>query len=400
MKAPQTGLAVIAALLLVALFSFAIGTQTAATNAGPTSASIAAFTAPISAPPAARPVTEPIITTENERIYSTIYNEVAPSVVSINVVARRAGGMQQRDGLAQGSGTGFVVDREGHIMTNFHVVEGAVQIEVNFFDGRIVRGEIVGTDPDSDLALLRVSDVPAEALYPVVLGDSDALFIGQEVVAIGSPFNQRWTMTTGIISALDRTIQGLTRFSIGAVIQTDAAINPGNSGGPLLNLRGEVIGVNSQIISRTASNSGIGFAIPSNLVQRVLRELLENGQVNYSYLGISGDEMSLAYIDALNLPNTARGVVVAAVEPGSPAARAGLRNPANPITIDGRRVPRSVDIITAIDGVPIAGMPTLIAYLASNTQPGQTVTLTVLRNGTELLELPVTLSPRPGARTS
>jgi S1-C subfamily serine protease len=215
------------------------------------------------------------------------------------------------------------------------------------------------------------------------------------VVAIGSPFNQPWTLTTGVISALNRTIDSLGQYRIGSVIQTDAAINPGNSGGPLLNMQGEVIGVNSQILSQTRSNTGVGFAIPSNLVKRVVPALIEHGSVNYSYLGIQGGDINLYYIEALNLPNNARGVVVRGVESGGPAAQAGLRNAGNPTTIDDVEVPTSVDIITAVNGDPVTSMDSLIGYLAAKTQPGDTVNLTVVRDGQQQITLPVTLSPRP-----
>ena len=350
--------------------------------------------------PAATVPVIPQSATESERQLANVFNRISPSVVAINVVSSLTTGQQgglnpiTPEGFSTGTGTGFVIDTDGHIVTNAHVIEGAVQIEVNFLDGTIVRGEIVGTDLASDLAVLRV-DLPAEQLQPVALGDSDALFIGQSTIAIGSPFGQNWTMTTGIISALDRTIQGLTMFSIGEVIQTDAAINPGNSGGPLLNLQGEVIGVNSQIISRTRSSSGIGFAIPSNLVSRVARALIEKGVVDYSYIGIEGGELSLSQMEALNLPNNARGVLVGQVIPGSPAERGGLRSGSNIRQVNGQRVYGSADLIVAIDGVPLSGMPSLISYLASETVPGQTVTLTVVRNGREQIDLSVTLGARP-----
>ncbi|MBL8134151.1 MAG: trypsin-like peptidase domain-containing protein [Anaerolineae bacterium] len=330
----------------------------------------------------------------SETVYSDIYNHVSPSVVSINVVARTPSTQFFDEEFSGGTGTGFVLDQQGHIVTNAHVVDGAIRIEVNFRDGSIYRGEMVGIDYDSDLAVIQVQRVVSE-LVPVPLGDSDALFIGQEVVAIGSPFNQPWTLTTGIVSALDRTIDGLGEYQIGEVIQTDAAINPGNSGGPLLNLNGEVIGVNSQIISQSRSNSGVGFAIPSNLVRRVASELIADGAVDYSYLGIRGGDIDLATIEALGLPNNARGVIISAVEPGGPAALGGLRNARNPREVDGIRVYGSVDIITAINGSTITGMPSLIAYLSSQTRPGDTVTLTVVRDGSQAIQLPVTLVARP-----
>ena len=374
-------------LSLIVVFAFYVGTAVVSTQANEN---------------VSWPTTEvtqqqvPAGATEEEQLLASLYNNAAPSVVSINVVARQAGaGFNGQDQLVQGTGTGFVIDMQGHIVTNNHVVEGATSIEVNFFDGRIVRGEVVGTDPDSDLAVIQVNDVPADNLRPIALGDSDSLFIGQEVVAIGSPFGQRWTMTSGIVSALDRTIQGLTDFSIGSVIQTDAAINPGNSGGPLLNLQGQVIGVNSQIESQSRSNSGIGFAIPSNLVQRVAQALIETGNVDYSYLGIQGGSVDLTTIETLNLPNDAQGVVVSTVVGGGPADRGGLQAGRTTRSNDGFSTFVPVDIITAVDGQPVRDMADLISYLAENTTPGQTVQLTVVRDGTQQLQLPVTLDERP-----
>lgn len=347
------------------------------------------------------PVPQPVVNiqelnlTEDEQQLATIYNQVSPSVVSINVISTQQLGRQQQQ-FSFGSGSGFVYSQDGYIVTNNHVVEGATArgIEVNFYDGTIVRGEIVGLDPDSDLAVLRVN-LPPEQLRPVTLGDSDRLVIGQTTLAIGSPFGQRWTLTTGVVSALDRTIQGLTNFSIGSVIQTDAAINPGNSGGPLFNLRGEVIGMNSQIVSGTRSNSGIGFAIPVNLVKRVAQDILQQGRVEYSYLGITGgSEMSLNLIETLGLPNNLRGVVVSGVVPGGPAERGGVQNPGRAVSVEGEPVPSSADIITAINGISVAGMNELVSYLASNTRPGDTVNLTVWRSGQQLT-LPVQLTARP-----
>ena len=347
--------------------------------------------------PAPQPVVnmQDLNLTEDEQQLATIYNHVSPSVVSINVISTQQVGRQQQE-FAFGSGSGFVYSQDGYIVTNNHVVEGATErgIEVNFYDGTIVRGEVIGLDPDSDLAVLRVN-MPAEQLRPVVLGDSDRLVIGQTTLAIGSPFGQRWTLTTGVVSALDRTIQGLTNFSIGSVIQTDAAINPGNSGGPLFNLRGEVIGMNSQIVSGTRSNSGIGFAIPVNLVRRVAQDILAQGRVEYSYLGITGgSEMSLNLIETLNLPNNLRGVVVSGVVPGGPAERGGVQNPGRAVSVEGEPLPSSADIITAINGIPVAGMNELVSYLASTTRPGDTVNLTVWRGGQQLT-LPVQLTARP-----
>lgn len=331
---------------------------------------------------------------DDDNTFTQVYEEISPSVVAISVTARREGtGFLNQDGVVVGGGSGFVIDQEGHILTNNHVVEGATEIIVNFRDGTLVRAEIVGLDPDSDLAVLKV-DLPTDQLIPVEFGDSDQLQIGQTVMAIGSPFGQRWTLTSGIVSALDRTIPGADNFSIGGAIQTDAAINPGNSGGPLLDLEGRVIGVNSQIRSSSGSNAGVGFAIPSNLAQRVAQELIENGYVDYSYLGITGGDMTLSLIEAFDLPNNFQGVAVGEVMPGGPADRSGLQEAV--VEGDGLdAVPTQLDVITAIDGTPLSGIGALISYLAYNTKPGQTVELTVLRNGEEELSLEARLTPRP-----
>ena len=376
---PKRALFLVIALFLVA-FGFVIGTTVMSTSAS------SVYLLP-QQQATAIPVSLPA--TENERYFSDIYNRVSPSVVSINVSGTSSDGSQ-----FGASGTGFVIDKNGNIVTNDHVVADASQIEVNFLDGTIVKGTVVGLDPDSDLAVIKV-DLPAERLSPITFGDSDKLFIGETTLAIGSPFSQRWTLTTGIISALDRTISGQTKYSVGSVIQTDAAINPGNSGGPLLNLEGQVIGVNSQILSETRSNSGVGFAIPSNLVKRVSQILIDKGSINYSYLGIQGaSSLDLALIEALKIPNNTRGVVVSRVEQGGPAANAGIKSAAHATEINGENVPTSADIITAIDGINITDMSGLVSYLANHTEPGQQINLTVLRDGQQI-SVPVTLSARP-----
>ncbi|GAB4526902.1 MAG: trypsin-like peptidase domain-containing protein [Anaerolineae bacterium] len=310
--------------------------------------------------------------TPAEELLAEIYRTVSPSVVSIRIDERFGGGFQEVSG-----GTGFVIDTQGRIVTNFHVVDQADRIVVRFFDGTIVLGEVIGLDADADIAVIEV-DVPQERLVPVRFADSERLVVGQSALAIGSPFGQNWTLTAGIVSALNREIEGLGGYRTGAVIQTDTPINPGNSGGPLLNLRGEVIGVNAQIISEERANSGVGFAIPSNLVQRVAGELIEFGRVNYSYLGISGENVDIEQIQALDLPNDTRGVVVGQAYAGEAAAEAGIR--AN-------------DVIIAINGEDIIDFADLIGYLASYTAPGDTVNMTVLRRG-QTLDLEVELGAR------
>ncbi|MCA0454221.1 MAG: trypsin-like peptidase domain-containing protein [Chloroflexi bacterium] len=366
---------VVAALVMV-VFGFVLGTSVMSTTAHVPAIVVQQA-----------PVATSVPSTESERAFSDIYNRLSPSVVSIVV-----SGMSNTGAEFGGAGTGFVVDTNGHIVTNDHVVAEASEIEVNFFDGTIVKGTVVGLDPDSDLAVIKV-DLPANELTPVTMGDSDTLFIGQTTLAIGSPFNQRWTLTTGIISALDRTISGQTTYSVGSAIQTDAAINPGNSGGPLINLQGEVIGMNSQILSQSNSSSGVGFAIPSNLIKHVADQIINTGKVEYSYLGISAfSGVNLDLIEALNIPNNTQGVVIGEVSNNSPAEKAGLQS-AGGLT-NRNAVPTSADIITAIDGHEVKDMSELVSYLASSTTPGQTVTLQILRDG-QPLDIPVTLEARP-----
>lgn len=366
---------VVAAVLMV-VFGFVLGT-----SALRTTAQVPALVVQQA------PVATALPSTDSERAFSDIYNRLSPSVVSIVVSGLSADGQQ-----FGGAGTGFIIDTNGHIVTNDHVVAESDQIEVNFYDGTIVKGEVVGLDPDSDLAVIKV-DVPATELSPVSMGDSDQLFIGQTTLAIGSPFNQRWTLTTGIISALDRTISGQTNYSVGSAIQTDAAINPGNSGGPLINLQGEVIGMNSQILSQSNSSSGVGFAIPSNLIKRVADQIIRTGKVEYSYLGISAiSGVNLDLIESLKIPNNTQGVVIGEVSPNSPAEKAGLQS-ASGLT-NRQSIPTSADIITAIDGNEVKDMSELISYLASSTAPGQTINLQILRDGQQL-DIPVTLAARP-----
>jgi 2-alkenal reductase len=324
---------------------------------------------------------------EQQSVFGQIYENVSQSVVAITVAQENSNDEGDSFFLPFSSGSGFVVDMEGHIVTNYHVVASADRIEISMFDGTIAEAETVGVDPDSDLAVIKI-DVPQDRLVPVTFADSNDLRVGQTVLALGNPFQNDWTLTSGIISALNRSIGSLTpQFSIGGVIQTDAAINPGNSGGPLLNLNGEVIGVNAQINSQTRSNSGVGFAIPSNLVIRVMDELIEKGSVDYSFMGITSPQMGIGLDiqQAYNLPDNLRGVPVEDVFADTPAADAGLL----PATED------AVDVITAIDGTPIANFDELIGYLGINTRPGDEVTLTVYRNG-QTLELEMTLTSRPG----
>lgn len=332
-------------------------------------------------------------TLEEQNLLVSLYERVYPGVVSLQVLTQVGGGQ----------GSGFVFDKQGHIVTNYHVVDGATQIEVIFSSGLRTYGEVRGVDADSDLAVVKVN-VSEDELTPLVMGDSNALKIGQTVIAIGNPFGLNGTMTTGIVSALGRTLPsdrqapGGGFFSAADLIQTDAAINPGNSGGPLFNLQGEVIGVNRAIRTVASNsqgepvNSGIGFAISVNIVKRVAPEIIKNGKYDYPYMGIASiSEFSLEMIEALDLPQFT-GIYVTAVQPNSPAARAGLQAGSQQSSING--LPSGGDLIVEIDGRPIKTYDDLMRYLITQKGPGDVIILTVLR-GEERLEISLTLDKRP-----
>lgn len=323
-----------------------------------------------------------------------LYQRVNPAVVYIEVLVNDGGTL-----APLGSGSGFVIDTEGRIVTNNHVVEQADALRVVFSNGSVADAQILGLDPYSDLAVVQV-DIPPERLVPLELSDSSTLQVGQRVVAIGNPFGLDGTMTVGIVSALGRTLpaqvlQGTGRFSNPEIIQTDAAINPGNSGGPLLDIRGRVIGVNTAIRSTTGTNSGIGFAVPVNTVKRIVPALIEEGAYRYPYLGISYDtRFTMAELAGpLGLPVT-HGALIDEVTPGTAAAQAGLRGGNHEVEVMGTTVNAGGDIIVAIDGTKLRDFDDLIAYLVRETEVGQEVTLTVIRDGEEL-EIPVMLGERP-----
>jgi len=307
-----------------------------------------------------------------------VYQKANPSVVYI---------------LTQtGSGSGFVYDDQGHIVTNNHVVERGGRYEVAFPNGEQRWAELVGADPDSDLAVLKVADLP-DGIEPLPMADPDTLMVGQIVIAIGSPFGEQGSMSMGIISGLGRSLSSQRvlesggSYSLPEVIQTDAPINPGNSGGPLLNLQGEVVGVNSVIATATGTNSGVGFAIPGKAVTRIVPALIEDGEVEYPYMGLSFDnEITLAEKDIYGVPQT-RGAYEIDVSPGGPADRAGIRG-ANLNT------GRGGDLVIAVDGRPVNTFTELNSYLIFEAEVGQTIELTVLRDGEELT-IPLTLGRRP-----
>ena len=326
--------------------------------------------------------------------FTTIYAQINPGVVSIRTT--------------NDEGSGWVYSGDGYIVTNDHVVNGETTVEVDFASGTKTSGKVVGTDAYSDLAVIQV-DVAAAELHPLPMGDSSIVQVGQTVIAIGNPFGLNGTMTTGIISALGRSLPSTEQlpsggyFSTADIIQTDAALNPGNSGGPLLDLNGQVIGINSEIQTTSSTttgqpaNSGIGFAISINTIKRVVPSLIKTGKFDYAYLGIStlADQLlSLDVINALGLTKTA-GAYVMSVASGGPADKAGILAGTQPL--DQQNYPglnKGGDLIIAIDCHPVLSYDDMIRYLDLNKSPGDTVTLTVLR-GNQQQDIPVVLGTRP-----
>ena len=299
---------------------------------------------------------------------------------------------QPRKGMSLGSG--FIIDPEGYIVTNNHVIAEAEEITVILQDNTELKAEIVGRDTKTDLALLKVE--AKKKLPAIQWGDSDTARGGDWVMAIGNPFGQQFTMTTGIVSALGRTINSSnSAFSIPEVVQTDAPINPGNSGGPLLDRFGRVIAINTQIISRSGVSSGVGFAVPISIAKRVIPALIEDGHYDYSWLGITGSSLRSEIAVNMDLPKNTGGALISQVSGDSPADDAGLKGSGESFIIDGIEFPSGGDIIVAIDGETITRMADLIAYLVSNTQPGDKVVMEVIRSDEGRIELDVTLGKRP-----
>jgi serine protease Do len=352
--------------------------------------------------------------TDYETALENVYAQVNPSVVAIEVVTQQSAssqtpavpgfrGQQQQLPQApvqQALGSGFVWDAQGNIVTNNHVIANATRITITFADGTVAQAKLVGADPDSDLAVVKV-DLPANQLRPVQVADSNQVKVGQFAIAIGNPFGEQNTMTTGIVSALGRTlpagsanVQGPS-YTIPDIIQTDAPINPGNSGGVLLNSDGKVIGITAAMESRSGSSSGVGFAIPSAIAQKVVPVLIKTGHFDHPYLGISGGTLAPSLAQAMNLKADQRGALVGSVTRGGPAEKAGLRGSTQPATIDGQSVNVGGDVIIAFNGTPVKTFDDLVAYLA-RLDVNQSVTLTILRDGKEQT-IQVTLAPRPSA---
>lgn len=325
---------------------------------------------------------------DQEQIVIDIYRRVSPGVVYIEVV-------DNDDPEGGGSGSGFVYDEQGHIVTNEHVVRGAEEIQVFFSDDTVAPATVLGADADADLAVLQV-DVPPEILAPLELGTSDGLQVGQLAIAIGNPYGYERTMTVGHISALGRVLQQESRFSIAEVIQTDAAINPGNSGGPLLDSSGKVIGVNAYYrpSSPVGGSVGIGFAVPVDEVRMVVPSLIAEGRYRHPWLGINGYTLRPELVKALSLP-VEQGALVAGVIEQSPSETAGLQGGTSETEVTGypEPVPTGGDIIVAIDGTEVHGMDDIITYL-QRTSVGQVVTLTIIRDGQQMA-IDVQLGERP-----
>ena len=338
-------------------------------------------------------------------VLTNIYLQVNPSVVNVTVLSSSANAIPENERppdldpnglLPVSSGSGFVWDLDGHIVTNNHVVEGADEVQITFSDGTVSVAEVVGTDLDSDLAVLRI-DPTGYNLVPVRVGHLEDVSVGMRVAAIGNPFRLEGTLTSGIVSAIGRSIPARGNFSIPDSIQTDAAINPGNSGGPLLNEQGEVIGVNAQIRSEAGTNSGVGFAIPINIVSRVVPAIISDGVYLHSYMGVSGGTLSPVCAEELDVPHELRGAIVNSVLPNSPAEDAGLQAGDEQINTHYPSIcpeSRGGDIILAINDQPVTKFDDVLGYLQRTTSPGDTVTLTVWREG-ETVQIDLVLGTRP-----
>lgn len=327
-----------------------------------------------------------------------VYEQANPSVVAVRVLDATT--MEQAPDpnirpffFDSGEGSGFILDAEGHIVTNRHVVDDAKSVVVQFYDGVRAPAEVLGIDADSDLAVLKV-DPEGLDLRPLPLGDISDLKVGSRILVIGNPFGNANTLTTGIISALGRQIDlPNSQFLLPEVIQTDAAINPGNSGGPMLNDTGEVVAVAFMLQSTNASNSGIGFGIPVYFVDRVSKAIIANGSYQHPWLGVRGTSISPFEARQLDLP-VETGVLVAEALADGPAAKAGIRGGDKTVNVEGVDFTVGGDIITAVNGQPVKVFDDLLAFLSRYGEPGTVVTLTVLREG-ETMDVEVTLEVRP-----
>jgi 2-alkenal reductase len=337
-----------------------------------------------------------------EELLTAIYRQSSGAVVSIEVVGSldldlpEDHPMLPPPGTPLSRGSGFLYDSQGHIITNNHVVENAEDLQVTFFDGSSTLARIVGTDSGSDLAVIKVDQLPTE-VAPLALGNSDEVAVGQMAIAIGNPFGLQNTMTVGVVSGLGRSLLGPRtgdgNFRIPNIIQSDAAINPGNSGGPLLNTRGEVIGVNTAISSENGIFDGVGYAVPSRVVQQIAPALIRDGFYEHPWIGISMTGIDSLLAEQFDLP-VDEGVLVLRVMSNSPADEAGLQPGDEVVMRNGEELAIDGDIITAIDDTPVRDSDDIIGYLQLNTAVGDQLTLTVVRDG-EMINVPLTLEARP-----
>jgi len=326
-----------------------------------------------------------------EQLVTNVYQRASPAVVHITSKVIRYsyfwGPIPQ-----EGTGSGFVIDEEGHIVTNNHVVAGAEEVEVTLGDGAVLSAKVIGTDPYNDLAVLKINAAAAE-LTPVELGTSANLRVGQRAIAIGNPFGLDRTLTVGVISSLGRIIERQGELPLGEAIQTDAAINPGNSGGPLLNSQGQVIGVNTAIKSPTGGSVGIGFAVPVDTVKRVVPELIEKGYYAHPWLGFEAYSIVPRLVRGLDLP-VQEGLLIARIYRNGPAHKAGLRGASKEVRIGNHIVGAGGDIITALNGTAVGSMEDLTIYLETKTRIGEGLTLTIWREGNEQ-QMEITVGERP-----
>lgn len=333
-----------------------------------------------------------------------IFNKTENSVVQItstspiiNSLVVRNGEQIPQNNVALGSG--FVYDQDGHILTNYHVISDPNSVEVTFVDGDSYSAKVIGQDPYSDIAVLRITDDGFQKqIPPIKAANSSALQVGEQVIAIGNPFGLSGTLTSGVISQMGRVLPNeITGYSISNIIQTDAAINPGNSGGPLLNTRGEMVGVNTAIFSNTGVYSGVGFAIPSNMVQKVVSSLLKNGSYEHPYMGISGITVSPEISNATHLNDT-KGILVVDITADSPADKAGIRGGDVLTTVDGQDIRLGGDIIVAVDNQSVRAMEDLLSYLEEQKAVGDNIELSVIRDGkTQHIDMILTARPTQGA---
>jgi serine protease Do len=366
------------------------------------------------------PVESPSLsqTLVSESLYIDLYQRVNPAVVNIQVTKNLdevvdqdnipqlpetpgvptipfPGFPELQPGPLRGQGSGFIYDTAGHIITNNHVVDQADKINVIFADGSEVEAVLIGADPDTDLAVIKVEEIDEDELVSLKLADSDRLQIGQHVVAIGNPFGLSGSMTTGIISGLGRVLPAsASQFSIPDIIQTDAAINPGNSGGPLLDLDGQVVGVNTAIASSSRSFAGVGYAVPSNMVNEVVPELIAHGRVLHPWLGITGRTLDRETAMAMSLEPSQRGILIAEVVAESPADESGLRGSDTQIEVDGQQLLIGGDVIVGIDDQTVDDFDDLLSYIVNETEIDQQVALHLLRDG-EPKDVEVRLAARP-----